>query len=346
MTDTSATANPVETSKVSKNKYREELPKYTEHYCTLDEVRDKLARDGVAVVRGALTPDEIVVARDLKWKMLRELSAGRMTPQNPQSWSFLYDLYPLHSMLIQHWGVGQSELAWHVRQASGVSAVFSKIWDDTPVEDLITSFDGLSVHLPPETTKRGWYRGSVWLHTDQAPGRPDLECIQGLVNLYDVRPGDATLKVLRGSHNLVAAYATQFGRTQDTDDWNRMNPTELDWFRQQGCVEENVLAGAGDLVLWDSRTVHQGMEPLPCRQQPNTRCVVYVCMLPRDTATPKILQKRIDAFTAGRATTHWPNKAKLFPKTPRTYGGQLPQVGILTPPQITPLGRRLIGYDI
>jgi hypothetical protein len=69
-------------------------------------------------------------------------------------------------------------------------------------------------------------------------------------------------------------------------------------------------------------------------------------MLPRDTATPKILQKRINAFTSGRATTHWPNKAKLFPKTPLTYGGALPQVGTLTPPQITPLGRRLIGYDV
>ena len=87
------------------------------------------------------------------------------------------------------------------------------------------------------------------------------------------------------------------------------------------------------------------VEPLLCRQQPNTMCVVYVYMLPRNIATPKILQKRIDAFTDGRSTTHWPNKAKLFPKTPRTYGGALPQVGQLTPPQITLLGRWLIGYD-
>lgn len=31
MTDTSATANPVETSKVSKNKYKEELPNRYRH---------------------------------------------------------------------------------------------------------------------------------------------------------------------------------------------------------------------------------------------------------------------------------------------------------------------------
>jgi len=27
---------------------------------------------------------------------------------------------------------------------------------DTPRNDLLVSFDGLSVHLPPEKTKRGW----------------------------------------------------------------------------------------------------------------------------------------------------------------------------------------------
>lgn len=329
----------------SKTKFRGELLKYTEHYCELENVRDKLARDGVAVIRGVLTPDEITQARDLKWKMMHELSNGKMTSTNPQSWGFLYELHPLHSMLIQHWGVSQSELAWHIRQAPGVAPVFSKIWDDTPPEDLITSFDGLSIHLPPEITKRGWYHGSIWLHTDQAPGRPNLECIQGLVNLYDVRAGDATLKVLKGSHNYIAEYATIFNRTQDMDDWNRMNSTEIEWFRQRGCTEENILANAGDLVLWDSRVCHQGMEPLHCRPQPNTRCVVYVCMLPRSTATPRILQKRIDAYVTNRATTHWPNKAKLFARTPQTYGAALPQVGELTPPQITPLGRRLIGYD-
>lgn len=327
-------------------KYASELVKYTsDHYCTLAEVRDKLARDGVAVVRGVMTADEITEARQLKWKMLGELSKGTMKESDTTSWSFLYDLYPLHSMLIQHWGVGHSELAWHVRQSPGVSEVFGRIWD-TPAEDLITSFDGLSIHLPPETTGRGWYRGSNWLHTDQAPSRPGLECIQGLVNLYDVRPGDATLKVIRGSHNHIAAYAAQFGKQAETEDWNKVNDTELKWFMQQdNCREDNVLAGAGDLVLWDSRCLHQGMEAVPGRQQPNARTVVYVCMTPRSGATPKVMQKRLDAFKNLRTTTHWPNKAKLFPKTPRTYGNPLPQVGTLSAPLITPLGRRLIGFD-
>lgn len=87
------------------------------------------------------------------------------------------------------------------------------------------------------------------------------------------------------------------------------------------------------------------MEAVPGRQQPNTRTVVYVCMTPRSGATPKVIQKRLDAFKNLRTTTHWPNKAKLFPKTPMTYGNPLPQVGTLSAPQITPLGRRLIGFD-
>ncbi len=327
-------------------KFAAELPKYTtDHYCPLAEVKDKLARDGVAVVRNALTPDELTQARQLKWKMLSELSSGTMKESDPKTWDFLFKLYPLHSMLIQHWGVGHSELAWHIRQAPGVADVFARVWDSEP-EDLITSFDGLSVHLPPETTGRGWYRGSNWLHADQAPARPGLECVQGLVNLYDVRPGDATLKVIRGSHKYRAEYAAKFGKQAETDDWDKVNDTELVWFMQQpGCKEDNVLANAGDLVLWDSRALHCGLEAVPCRQQPNYRTVVYVCMLPRSTATPKAMQKRLDAFKNLRTTTHWPNKAKLFPKTPRTYGGALPQVGKLTAPTISAHGRRLIGFE-
>ena len=112
----------------SNTKFAAELSKYTnDHYCTLAEVKDKLARDGVAVVQNALTADELTTARQLKWKMLSELSSGTMKESDPKTWDFLFNLYPLHSMLIQHWGVGHSELAWHVRQAPGVADVPSTL---------------------------------------------------------------------------------------------------------------------------------------------------------------------------------------------------------------------------
>lgn len=96
-------------------------------------------------------------------------------------------------MLLQHWDVGHNPVSWNVRQNSKVIKAFEDIWN---TDDLLTSFDGLSISLPCEYTKRGWYRGNTWWHTDQSYLRNDFECVQGLVNLYDVNPGDATLRVM------------------------------------------------------------------------------------------------------------------------------------------------------
>ncbi len=42
-------------------------------------------------------------------------------------------------------------------------------------------------------------------------------------------------------------------------------------------------------------------------------------------------------------TSHWPNKAKLFGKEPRTYGGEVYETSPLPDPTLTDLGRRLVG---
>jgi hypothetical protein len=60
-------------------------------------------------------------------------------------------------------------------------------------------------------------------------------------------------------------------------------------------------------------------------------------------ASDKILQKRIDAFTNKRMTSHWPYKVKLFGKEPNTYGGEFYETSPLPEPTLTDLGRRLVG---
>jgi hypothetical protein len=40
-------------------------------------------------------------------------------------------------------------------------------------------------------------------------------------------------------------------------------PEMIDWMiKDKGCYWEKVVAGPGDLILWDSRTVHYGSVPL------------------------------------------------------------------------------------
>lgn len=80
-------------------------------------------------------------------------------------------------MLLQQWSVGHAQFIWDLRQNPSVVNVFSHLWS-VPQEDLLTSFDGASFHMPPETTGFGWYRENMWLHTDQSYQRPLFECVQ------------------------------------------------------------------------------------------------------------------------------------------------------------------------
>ena len=112
-----------------------------------------------------------------------------------------WDLFPVHSMLVQHWNAGHAQYVWDIRQNENVINTYSNgIWG-CENEDLLVSFDAVSMHLPPEITNRGWYRGNRWYHTDQSFLRPDFECIQSYVTLKDVNIGDQHLHLWKAVTN-------------------------------------------------------------------------------------------------------------------------------------------------
>lgn len=311
-----------------------------------------LERDGYQVVSRVI-PDYAEV-RDQLWRELMELCPGfdpRADASRDQRRG-LYALTPLHSMLYQHY-VGHLQTVWNLRQRPEVVDVFADIWN---TRELYVSFDGLSALVPPESTGRGFQmaRTADWLHADQRPGTVGVPTcpyrgrlgVQGYVNLYDAGPQDATLGVIPGSH---------------LEDRSSMS-AKGDWLLLPGRQSEvvRVEAKAGDMVLWDSRTAHQGT--LPIRGRPPTpeatsgglgmmagydhapRLVVYVCMLPRARLTAGDVKKRAKAFEPvdgpRRMTNHW--GTKLFPKAPRLYGGAPPILGMVAAPVLTDLGRSLL----
>lgn len=317
----------------------------------IDNVLTTLDKYGVAIIPNILNAQECENMKQGMWNYLETLTKNMeipITKNNPQTWKTFKELYPKHSMLLQHWSVGHSQFIWDVRSNHKVIAPFEKIWN-TPKEDLLVSFDGASFHFPPETSGFGWENPKkCWLHTDQSYLRNNFECVQGWVNAYDTNNGDATLTILEGSHKQHENFQKKFNRDpiDIKDDWHILNEDELEWYiTTKGCVKSNITCNAGSLVLWDSRTIHSGKQPEKTRQIPNYRCVVYVCYTPRNKSTPKLLQKKIEAFNNLRTTSHWPHKPKLFPKTPRTYGMPLPNVTQIPKPTITPLGLRLIGFE-
>jgi hypothetical protein len=306
-------------------------------------VKKVLKKYGVAIVPGVLTSQECKNMFDGSWSYFEHISQGWNRPiarNDKSTWRGFYDLYPLHSMLVQHWQVGHPQSTWDVRQNPKVVKVFSDIWKVEPTE-LVSSFDGMSFNIPPEDTNKGWHR-QTWYHSDQSFTRHEYECVQSWVTSLRVKKGDATLGFLEKSHKYHNDFAQEFD-IQVKEDWYKLGTSdEINFYTStKGCQERRIQCLKGDMVLWDSRTIHCGVEPLRIRNKPNFRNVIYICCLPRSLFTETELKKKRKALEELRTTTH---KGKLFAKNPRTYGGTLPHFTELPNPKLTPLGKKLAGY--
>lgn len=158
-----------------------------------------------------------------------------------------------------------------------------------------------------------WWENNKWkprtegLHIDQNPwNKPSRCCVQGMVPLIDVTRKSGGLQVVPDSHmdmelksrhrhwNGAGDFCTLFGN---------------DPLQKRATL---LLANAGDLILWDSRTVHGGLVGTgdPISQGKLARLTQTVCMVPRKWATPQVLQWRRECFEQGVGTTHWPQEGR------------------------------------
>jgi ectoine hydroxylase-related dioxygenase (phytanoyl-CoA dioxygenase family) len=315
----------------------------TDYTCTKETLKETIEKYGVAIIPSVLDEDECSAMVDGMWDFFEHISQNWETPinrNNQASWREFYKLYPLHSMLIQHWGIGHSQVAWDLRQNSKIIEIFAHFWQ---TDDLLVSFDGASFHLPPEITNKGWNRGNTWYHTDQSFTKKKFECIQSFVTGLDINDHDATLSVLEGSNR----YHSEFGDTHEITekaDWYKLSKDQEMFYYNKGCTIKNIKCPKGSLVIWDSRTIHCGIEADRRRSTPNIRAVVYLCYMPRSLSNEANIKKKQKAFNELRTTTHYPCKIKLFAKGPRIYGGELPAITQITPPVLSEVGRKLAGF--
>ena len=104
-----------------------------------------------------------------------------------------------------------------------------------------------------------------------------------MITLWDVEDGDTTLACWPGSHKVHAEYGEKFGLNDpkvkgNRDHWQKTSSEEhYTWLESKGLAPNCVRAKAGSLILWDSRTMHQGIQSVKDRKNPKPRCVVYVC---------------------------------------------------------------------
>lgn len=102
---------------------------------------------------------------------------------------------------------------------------------------------------------------------------------------------------------------------------------------------------AGDMMLWDSRTVHcssPGPGPIPPTNPESPellRVASLVCMMPRAVSNDEVIAKRRHAVQSRISTTNWSDRWVNADKFPAVLGAserttyQLPPVPELTPDQ-------------
>lgn len=316
------------------------------YFTDLNNLRKTIDTFGVAVIPNVLSYEECERSYQEMWNYFEHISQSWDTPlkqHDEKTYKSFWNLFPIHSMLLQHWNVGHAQFVWDLRQNENIINTFSQgIWG-CKNDELLVSFDGISMHLPPEITKKGWYRGNKWYHTDQSYLNPGFQCVQSFVTLRDVNVGDATLGFMEKSHKFHEAFQEHFG-ISDKKDWYKLNEQEEEFYIQKGCTYKRISCPQGSMVFWDSRTIHCGVEPMKQRQKPNIRSIVYICYMPRKLCSSANIKKKHKALNEMRMTSHWPCKPKLFGKKPRTYGKEIQEITLIEPPILNRIGMKLAGF--
>lgn len=101
-----------------------------------------------------------------------------------------------------------------------------------------------------------------------------MHCVQGILNLAPNGEKDGGLIVFKKSSKLnelfFKTHTVKEGNTWGPADWHGFLQEDVDWFQTKGCDMVKVCADPGDLILWDSRTVHYNVLP----ETDNTRAVM------------------------------------------------------------------------
>jgi ectoine hydroxylase-related dioxygenase (phytanoyl-CoA dioxygenase family) len=143
--------------------------------------------------------------------------------------------------------------------------------------------------------------------------------VQGLVNLLPTSPETGGNIVAPGSHRLFEHIPEQYSERLD-----RIHPS-IDHFRfpndDPNLTENQPIMchmEAGDLLLWDSRTIHCSAPSLTTPNKCNglLRAASLVCMMPRAKSNSGVIEKRKDAVAKVKSTTNWSDRfidADAFP---------------------------------
>ncbi|KAJ5578609.1 uncharacterized protein N7459_007573 [Penicillium hispanicum] len=276
--------------------------------------RAELRENGFAVIKGAIPRERALDYQRKARQWLKSFGNTELDYENPETW--VAKNLPLQSTIntFSAYAIAHEKFMWDARMEPGVIDAFAKIWG---TEELLASFDSLNITFP---NRKDVPRKGAWEHVDQSPLRRGMHCVQGIINLSEAGPDDGGLMVYPGSHRLVDEY---FDTETDPSTWTSkdlywFDQTKLEWFKKRGLHPHKVCADIGDLIVWDSRTIHYGSEPT---EASNTiRTVIYAALSPAKLASAETLERKSEVFRKYGGTTHWPHDNVVI----RNYCAMLP----------------------
>ncbi len=277
-----------------------------------------LKEHGYVVIANALDLQQTQHALAGLWDYLEGLETG-IDRLDSRTWGD--DNWPtaVHGGILPSYGVGHCQAQWFIRDIPGVKKSFAALWG---TDDLLVSFDGVSLWRP-WSVDPSWKTnlGSSWLHIDQHPiGRPGRQCVQGLVNLLPTSESAGGNVIVPGSHRLFTEipdlYTERLARIDPSIDHFRF-PKEDPLFLDNEPITCHM--EAGDLLLWDSRTVHCS-SPGSGHEFPGNelvRAISLICMMPRSRSNEEVISRRKAAIAKKTSTTNWSDRfinADQFPQ--------------------------------
>nr|XP_031858563.1 uncharacterized protein CI109_006086 [Kwoniella shandongensis]KAA5525635.1 hypothetical protein CI109_006086 [Kwoniella shandongensis] len=296
---------------------------------------------GYTVIPGVIAAEKAKEYEDRAYKWLESFGKG-FKKDDKETWKV--ENLPTFSKggLFNRHGVAHEQWVWDIRSEPALIDVFSKVWG---TDELLVSYDGVNVSLPfLDLDKHFKDRAAPWPHVDQSPNRTFKHCIQGIVNLAPNGPDDGGLMVLENSTPLYNEFFEAHADQRPAEGWSwrdghSFSDEDLKWYEAKGCKWKKVEAGPGDVILWDSRTVHYGAAARG--QRP--RVATYVCYKPAKNIRPEKLEERKQALADYSGTSHDPLEFRLTgtnqagPETPDEK--QLPK----EPAVLSERAKQLVG---
>ncbi|PWY94520.1 hypothetical protein BO94DRAFT_563149 [Aspergillus sclerotioniger CBS 115572] len=265
---------------------------------THGDFRDELHENGYVVIKNAIPRERALQYQQKAFDWVTSFDTP-LDMNDPSTWKA--ENLPVQSKLntFDNYGVVHEKFMWDARMEPGVVDAFAKVWE---TDELLVSYDSLNITFPNREDKPA---RPPWPHIDQSPFKRGMHCIQGIISLSPAGPEDGSLMCLPRSHT----FNDEFFDTQtdpkgwETKDWRRFSEDEMKWWAGKGLHAIKVTTEPGDLILWDSRTVHWGGEPT---EKSNViRTVIYASYSPARLATEEAIEEKRRVFSVYGATTHW-----------------------------------------